>query len=330
MALQRNLERIQEDIKELQRKSNNHEYLFNGIATREYVDHGILGRRRGSSWSNKGIFLEPVDETTPKNRPPNDFHAPNEFHDRAHWATLQQAYEQTASKVDAIKAQYCRNTDSRNPVGQTELIQSYSVEKLQEVFTLVSPKQLPHMSAEVRMICEGYMNLRVASGIDDYILRTRTPKLSKTIQMILRPYPAFSKQCESYNLYDVCFLLRQKIDHVPEPQKSEIVENWRSQIVELKKYFYFLKRQKTARESHNRLKRKRKAPSEIQNHTSAQPSKPVDPLKPEIDYRTEYEPLSTSLALILRRPLHGNSLEPTKETKGDSTAATSSPSMAEA
>lgn len=180
------------------------------------------------------------------------------------------------------------------------------------------------------MICEGYMNLRVASGIDDYILRTRTPKLSKTIQMILRPYPAFSKQCESYNLYDVCFLLRQKIDHVPEPQKSEIVENWRSQIVELKKYFYFLKRQKTARESHNRLKRKRKAPSEIQNHTSAQPSKPVDPLKPEIDYRTEYEPLSTSLALILRRPLHGNSLEPTKETKGDSTAATSSPSMAEA
>ncbi len=90
------------------------------------------------------------------------------------------------------------------------------------------------------------MNLRVARGMDDYILRTRTPKLSETIQKILRPHPELSKQCETYNMYDVYFLLRQKIDGIPEPQKSQIVANWRSSSIAMRKSFNYLKQQESS------------------------------------------------------------------------------------
>lgn len=58
------------------------------------------------------------------------------------------------------------------------------------------------------MICESYMNLRSAPGIDDYILQTRTTEQSRVIKQILQPHPALVKQSESYNLHDVNFLLR--------------------------------------------------------------------------------------------------------------------------
>ncbi|KAL8938172.1 MAG: hypothetical protein Q9211_003331 [Gyalolechia sp. 1 TL-2023] len=292
MELKREIGQLQDDIKAVR-------FILGGIASRDWVDHGILGRRVGSAWSHNHLFLEPVDEAAPKIAPKN------QFHQQAHWVTIAQAHEETAKIPATIKAQYCQNTNSRNPIGQKGIIQSYTVEKLQEVFSLVSPKQLPHMSAEVKRICESYMNLRVAPGMDDYILRTRTPRVSKTIERILRPHLGLSKQCETYNLYDVCFLLRQKIDDIPEPQKSQIVENWRSQCIVIRKRSYFWKRL-----------------------PKLQPRKSIDSLKPEIDYRTQYEPPSTNPGPIFRQPLQASSLESTTEATVLPVVATSSTPMA--
>ncbi len=125
---------------ELERKIEALQLVVGGVASREWVDHGILGRRVGSTWSPDRLFLEPVDETASKIAPKNI------FHQLAHWATIEQAHEETASRPNAIKAQYYLNTDSRNREEQKAIIESYTVEKLQEVFSLVSPKQLPYMS----------------------------------------------------------------------------------------------------------------------------------------------------------------------------------------
>ncbi|KAI4121294.1 MAG: hypothetical protein LQ338_006446 [Usnochroma carphineum] len=324
MELERKIGGLQNDIKALQ-------LIVGGVASQEWVDHGILGRRVGSAWSNDDLFLERVDETASKIAPKNI------FHQLAHWTTIEQAHEETARRPDTIKAQYCINTDSRNPVEQKAIIQSYTVEKLQEVFSLVSPKQLPYMSVEVKSICESYMNLRVARGMDDYILRTRTPKVSETIKKILRPHLGLSKQGENYNLYDVYFLLRQKIDGIPEPQKSQIVANWRSSSIAMRKSANFLKRESSYswsqriqfRKTPSRPRsRKGESRSETQNRTSPQPRKPIDPLKPEINYRTDHEPPSTNPPLMSRQPLQASSLESTTEGNVLGAVATSSPSMA--
>lgn len=179
------------------------------------------------------------------------------------------------------------------------------------------------------------MNLRVARGMDDYILRTRTPKLSETIRKILRPHPDLSKQCETYNLYDVYFLLRQKIDGIPEPQKSQIVANWRSSSIAMRKSANFLKRESSYslsqraqfRMTPSRPKnRKGESRSGTQNHTSPQARKPIDPLRPEIDYRTDYEPPSTNPAPMSRQPLQASSLESTTDRNVLGAETTSSPS----
>lgn len=79
MELERKIERLQNDIKEhelelkthgLELKSHQVELeslrvILGPVAIREYVDHGILGRRVGSTWSNKDLFLEPVHKATP-------------------------------------------------------------------------------------------------------------------------------------------------------------------------------------------------------------------------------------------------------------------------
>ncbi|KAL8761475.1 MAG: hypothetical protein Q9184_002403, partial [Pyrenodesmia sp. 2 TL-2023] len=136
-GLQDNVERLQIDIEGLRHDNKGLRFetwavrfILGGVASREWVDHGILGRRSGSAWSMEHLFLEPVDETASKIAPKNVFHQP------AHWATIEQAHEETARRPDTIKAQYCINTDSRNPVEQKDIIQSYTVEKLQEVFSL--------------------------------------------------------------------------------------------------------------------------------------------------------------------------------------------------
>ncbi|KAL8917480.1 MAG: hypothetical protein Q9208_007925 [Pyrenodesmia sp. 3 TL-2023] len=322
---------FEREIGRLRRETQAALLILGGVATREWVDHGILGRRVGSTWSNDHLFLEPVKGTASKLAPKKV------YHQLAHWVTIEQAHEEIAKRPDAIKAQYCMNTDSRNAVGQIAIIQSYTVEKLQEVFSLVSPKQLPYMSAEVKMICESYLNLRVARGMDDYILRTRTPKVSETIKKILLPHPGLSKQCEKYNLYDVYFLLRQKIDGIPEPQKSQIVANWRSSSIAMRKSSYslkqksssFLKQRTQFRKTPGRPKsRKWRSRSETRDGTSPQPRQPIDPLRPELDYRTDYELPSTNPGPISRQPLQASSLGLTNEENVLGVVETSSPSMA--
>ncbi|KAL8900677.1 MAG: hypothetical protein Q9207_005580 [Kuettlingeria erythrocarpa] len=297
MELERKIEALQNDVKILQFENQAIQFVLGGIASREWVDHGILGRREGSTWSDDHLFLEPVDPTATKIAPKNP------FHQLAHWTTIQQAHEETARRPEAVKAQYCMNTDSRNPAEQKDIIQSYTVEKLQEVFSLVSPKQLPYMSAR---------------GMDDYILRTRTRKISKIIKKILRPHPDLSKQCETYNLYDVYFLLRQKIDGIPEPQKSQIVANWRSSSISMRESFNSRKQRQSSYSLGQR--------PESRNGTSTQPRKPIDPLKPELDYRTDYEPPSTNPAPMSRQPVQASSLESTAEGNVLEAAATSLPS----
>ncbi|KAL9023118.1 MAG: hypothetical protein Q9196_007380, partial [Gyalolechia fulgens] len=111
---------LQDDIKALRAATQAVQFILGGVATREWVDHGILGRRIGSAWSHNHLFLEPVDEAAPKIAPTD------QFDQQAHWVTIAQAHEETARRPQTIKAQYCKNTDSRNPIGQKGIIQSYT------------------------------------------------------------------------------------------------------------------------------------------------------------------------------------------------------------
>lgn len=126
----------------LQLEAQRSRYMLGGVATRDLDANFIVGRRTRPIYWSTYVHLDTVIRlnTTDEGAPPK-----NEFHQLAHWASIEQAHEHIARRIDVAKAQFHKNTDPSN-VGQIQIIRSYTVEKLQVLLTLVSPRQLPYMS----------------------------------------------------------------------------------------------------------------------------------------------------------------------------------------
>ncbi|KAL8936368.1 MAG: hypothetical protein Q9211_004218 [Gyalolechia sp. 1 TL-2023] len=88
MESKREIGRLQDDIKALRAANQAVRFILGGVASRDWVNHSILGRRVGSAWSHNHLFLEPVDDAAPKIAPKNQFHQQAPSQDIATSSTL--------------------------------------------------------------------------------------------------------------------------------------------------------------------------------------------------------------------------------------------------
>ncbi|KAL8944456.1 MAG: hypothetical protein Q9211_000598 [Gyalolechia sp. 1 TL-2023] len=146
-----------------------------------------------------------------------------------HRSSIEQAHQTIEVWASEIKEEYFRRADFRGAASEKKaIIKSYTTKQLQRLLTLVPPEELSTMSSAERDICETYLNLRAAPGVNDSMLRTRDPTHFLFINAIYSLFPQIynhdDRQMVKFSLHELYWSLRRKIDDQPEAKKEEVVK----------------------------------------------------------------------------------------------------------